>query len=100
MDISIADILKGNDYHIEYEVEEMCNKCNGVGGKEKNKCSVCKGTGNIISPRNINGVFFTDLKTCMKCNGFGELLVDKCMPCNGVGYNAIKKSLNFEIKKK
>lgn len=100
MDIVIENIINGANHSIEYEVDEVCDKCNGIGGKSKKECDVCKGTGNTVSARNFNGMFFRNLQTCSKCHGHGELLTDTCKVCNGMGYKTKKQILDFEIRKK
>jgi tetratricopeptide (TPR) repeat protein len=107
-DSSLYYIARAQCFENGYvEVKEECNLCHGVGhskikclkckGVGKEYCSVCSGSGVIISRNN----FGDSYQKCYKCEGTGITLCSvchgttfqdgDCPQCSGKGYVLMRK---------
>jgi len=100
LNLTVEDIKNGKTSTITYEKSEKCNKCNGVGGKQKNKCKPCNGVGKIRHMQEVkDSVSFGTILPCKDCGGKGYILLDGCTECNEKGFKTTREDLTFEIKK-
>lgn len=95
--IHISDIKQGKQFTGHYDVSKECTKCNGVGGKEKNKCSTCNGRGRVQEQRRQGNFIMNATHPCPVCNGSGFQIVDMCTECNGDGFTIERKEIAFNI---
>ena len=54
MTLSLEDAHRGGKHRITIQVPKICPACNGTGVAGGAACSVCKGAGQVISPRTID----------------------------------------------
>jgi DnaJ-class molecular chaperone len=54
MTLSLEDAHRGGKHRITIQVPKTCPACNGTGAAGGAACSVCKGAGQVISPRTID----------------------------------------------
>ena len=99
LDIDLEEAYKGADKNISFEKYAVCDECNGLGGKDVEKCSACDGRGTIqTTKRTLFGVFSTTT-TCHKCKGEGSIPKDTCPKCRGDGKIIKERKLKVKIPK-
>ena len=99
--ISLAEVYNGTNKKVEFELLDMCNKCQGTGAHDPSqilKCITCKGEGRVqiqINP------FMVSMSTCDSCGGTGSIIKNNkvCQHCKGKKTHYIKKTFEFNIPK-
>lgn len=99
--VSLSEIYHGTTKKIEFEILDMCHKCNGTGAQDPScvlKCMICKGEGNVAVQVN---PFMMTLKTCDSCGGTGSVIKNGkfCGGCKGRKTQFTKKSFELVIPK-
>ena len=97
--IDICDIYYGNTKKIEFELLDLCDKCQGCGGQDPSdvlKCLSCKGMGCIIHQI---GPFISQQMTCPSCGGKGCTIKKACLGCKGEKHMYKKKSFELKVPK-
>lgn len=85
MSISFEEAVFGSEKKLNLNVEEKCDECDGLGGKDKETCHQCHGSGSVTSEqRTILGTYLTKT-TCSACSGKGYLFAKNCPTCRGRG---------------
>ncbi len=84
-DISLYESICGVDRKFEYEFEDVCNKCKGLGGVNKQNCVQCNGTGMITRLSQSGNMKIMNQTSCAACYGRGFMITDKCEKCDGSG---------------
>ena len=95
LQVSLEQIKQGISETVIYEKNVVCQGCEGKGGKNKRKCSVCEGSGVLIQQPNHYTIY---QKTCHACQGSGTGFGSVCRACRGRGQQKKKKSVSFIIK--
>lgn len=98
--VSVEDIKKGKNGHITYKKSVTCGNCNGVGGKNKNNCQTCKGSGKIAHNQKQGNMAFSTIYDCPACHGEGFKIEDPCMSCGTQGYTIKEETLKFYVGEK
>ena len=85
VDVSFEDVYKGCTKRVEYNIQEMCGACKGVGvadPKDIIKCMGCGGKGMVTQM--INPIMMTTT-TCGSCGGQGKMIKQgkECHTCKG-----------------
>ncbi len=99
IDIDICDIYYGNNKKVEFEMLELCEKCNGSGAYDQSqiiKCITCNGQGSITQQI---GPFFMQKMTCQSCMGKGNMIKRPCSMCKGEKCVYNKKVFELKIPK-
>lgn len=95
VNLDFDEAINGCKKTITLDLNEKCDRCNGIGGFDEKTCSTCGGTGRIISEqRSLFGVFQTQT-TCNECGGTGKVFKNVCSDCNGTGN--VKKRKEIEV---
>ena len=102
INITLKEVYFGISKEINYYVNIKCNKCDGLGAKNKSSiktCSTCNGQGQVL--RQIRTPFgvIQQQSICPHCQGKGKIITEKCEKCNGKGINKEKITLNIKIPK-
>jgi molecular chaperone DnaJ len=92
--VTLADIKKGIQRSAVYTRNISCSSCKGEGGKGKNSCDACHGTGMRVMHMTPNIVHQT---TCEICGGGGINFIDRCKTCNGAGFNETRDQIIVRI---
>ena len=82
IEVSYADVMNGKEISVDVPKKEVCQACNGMGGKDGAKpkpCPQCKGSGQI---RYSQG-FFSFQQECPRCRGKGSVIENPCPQCRG-----------------
>lgn len=87
VELTLEEAYHGTFKTINYQVNDICGRCNGEGGFEPLNCNQCGGNGNIQQ-----GPF---IFTCNNCNGRGKIHKNICYTCQGGGH--VKKNTSVEI---
>ena len=96
--IDINDIFYGQTKKVEFEMQELCDGCNGSGAQDPShllKCMTCGGSGNVTQQI---GPFFMPSVQCPSCSGEGTTVQHNkhCTKCKGKKTIFNKKL--FELK--
>lgn len=94
--IELEDAANGLQATFKINTQVSCEKCNGLGAKDKNsfiKCTKCNGQGQI----RIQQAFLTIRQTCDKCNGQGSYIKEICQICYGKGRIKAERTISAKI---
>ena len=95
INLTFEEAVFGCKKTITLDLNETCDKCNGVGGFKEKKCSTCGGRGRVITEQNsLFGRIQTEI-TCHVCGGSGKTYEETCNECNGRGN--VKKRKEIEV---
>jgi molecular chaperone DnaJ len=87
VELTLEEAYHGVIKTINYQVNDVCHRCDGEGGFEPLNCNQCGGSGHIQQ-----GPF---IFTCNNCNGRGKIHKNVCYTCQGGGH--VKKNTSIEI---
>jgi molecular chaperone DnaJ len=96
LDLSFEEAALGVDKRIDYDRQELCERCAGrraepaVVGPE---CPACRGRGEVRYQRG----FFVASRPCSTCEGTGVRAEARCTLCKGIGTSARKQALTVKI---
>lgn len=91
--INLEEAIHGVTKKIKIPTYLKCNDCNGDGGKGKENCSHCHGSGSIRMSQG----FFSVEQTCPACHGRGTIIKNPCRNCHGQGRIKDLKLLSIKI---
>lgn len=99
--VDICDIYYGKTKKVEFELLDLCNKCNGTGAADPAfvvKCLTCNGKGSITQQM---GPFFAQSVRCHSCAGSGSTIKNNkiCQTCKGNKTVYNKRSFELKIPK-
>ncbi len=95
-EITLKDVIKGNERDIEFETEESCKTCTGTGaqkGTTAESCKHCGGQGQVVASQG----FFSVATTCPVCHGQGKIIKSPCADCKGSGRSKAKRKIRVNI---
>lgn len=102
IDLDFFEAVNGCKKEIEINVKVKCEKCNGLGAKDKDKikkCKKCSGTGTVRVKRNSFFGTVISEEICSDCRGKGEIITDFCDKCKGKKFVIIKKKISINVPK-
>jgi len=92
-EVTLEQVLSGDDVVITYRKRELCSECDGLGG-ERDVCPECNGT----CFRVIHGQAMTVKTPCQMCEGTGKRITEVCEKCTGGFVDASgESSINFKV---
>ena len=92
--VTLDQIKQGTSHTLVFERNQVCCDCSGEGGKERNSCSICGGTGTrTVRPT----AFFIQQTTCQACEGQGFSFESPCHSCNTRGYVKVRDQVTIKI---
>ncbi|GJJ72789.1 hypothetical protein EMPS_05147 [Entomortierella parvispora] len=99
--VSLEDLYKGKTSKLALQKNEICDKCEGRGGKEGavKTCTTCNGQGYRVMLRQMGPMMQQIQQPCADCRGEGEIInqKDKCKHCNGKKVTSVRKVLEVHI---
>lgn len=98
--ITAEDVRKGRTMKVNFQKAKKCEKCNGIGGKEKQQCPTCGGEGQLRSHRSSGNTFFVNTSPCYDCGMTGSKIIDICKTCEGNCIVVFNDHMIIEIKEK
>lgn len=99
--IDICDIYYGKTRKVEFEMLDLCSKCNGCGAQDPSHIIKCLGCGGQGSIHHQMGPFFVQSMTCTSCGGKGTTIKQNktCLNCKGNKTVYTKRSFELKIPK-
>lgn len=95
-EVTLEDVLSGIEKEIEFETEQNCKDCNGLGaekGSQPVNCTMCGGSGQVVRQQG----FFTMASTCPSCRGEGQTIKNPCTSCRGSGRKPQKRNIQIQV---
>ncbi|MDO8610944.1 MAG: J domain-containing protein [bacterium] len=89
---SIKDLFEHEKLDITYSRKIKCKICNGLGGKDINKCSKCDGSGKIFHGLHDMNLF-NSVSLCNTCFGTGQISRYNCNMCKGSGTEIVEEAI-------
>lgn len=96
LQITIEDVINGVEKTIEFDREEGCRPCHGLGADPQHgleHCRHCGGTGHMLRSQG----FFSMTSTCRVCRGRGQKIKSPCASCGGQGRSIKSKKVQIKI---
>tara|TARA_B100001123_G_scaffold328329_1_gene369473 strand:+ start:15603 stop:16733 length:1131 start_codon:yes stop_codon:yes gene_type:complete len=96
LEISFDEAASGVETTLQIPREEPCDTCNGSGsapGSAPQKCSQCRGHGQVRFQQG----FFTVNRTCSHCGGIGRVIAKPCLECRGQGRTSRDRKKTVKI---
>lgn len=98
--LAFEEAVFGVEKEIEFQREETCSRCNGLGaepGTSPTRCYTCNGQGEVRQVRQTFLGQMVQTATCPTCNGRGETISSPCKICRGGGLErkTIKKKVQI-----
>lgn len=97
--LDLEEIYNGVTKEIKYNIDEVCEPCNGIGGEDHEVCRTCNGQGEVSIPMNGFGARIYVNQTCTNCNGRGVKINKVCKVCKGEGVNSVEQTTSIDIPK-
>lgn len=99
--ITLSELYHGTTKKVEFEVVDMCNKCQGSGAHDPSyiiKCMMCKGEGKVAHQVN---PFMVSMSLCTSCGGKGSTIKNNkyCSVCKGSKTQFSKRMFELAIPK-
>jgi molecular chaperone DnaJ len=98
VELTLAEVAAGTEKTIEFEKQDVCEKCHGTGAKPGSSpvvCVQCGGQGRIAQQG--FGGMFRMVTTCPNCRGRGTVIRDHCPSCGGTGRQLKKRTVAVKI---
>ena len=97
INLTFEEAVFGCKKTLTIDTTEMCNECNGKGGKGEKTCSNCHGSGTVTSEQHTLFGTFMSKTTCSRCGGIGHEYESTCSSCRGSGTKKVRKDLEVKI---
>ncbi|CAE7252700.1 DNAJA2 [Symbiodinium natans] len=86
MEVSLEDFYAGFSKTVHYERDAVCSSCSGLGARNVQTCSQCRGMGMVVEERQFGSMVQRIQRTCPVCGGRGAVASDRCGSCRGSGF--------------
>lgn len=93
LDLEFREAVFGCKKTVENSFKNLCETCDGTGGRDFMACKNCNGRGQIF----IRQGFMTFGQTCEKCLGSGEIPAKNCDNCGGAGFTTETESFEISV---
>jgi molecular chaperone DnaJ len=100
VEVSLAEVASGAERTLEFERQDMCDRCAGSGaepGSQRRTCPTCGGYGQVEQASGFAGFFGRMVTACPTCRGRGTLVDKPCSQCKGSGRHAKQRVLTVNI---
>lgn len=98
--VTLHDVLTGKDAHLEYEVIESCQRCDGSRaepGTDAKTCDKCGGSGQVrLVTRTMIGQIARAV-ACDQCDGQGTIVETPCTECRGKGRVRVDREITVTV---
>jgi len=98
LNVSLKDIISGNDVEIKYTKKKLCNSCQGIkitSNSRVTTCNTCHGHGVVYNNMGVMQI----QQICPACQGSGKHIVNSCTQCDPHGLNPSNEKLKINIPK-
>ena len=95
--LSLEELAEGVTKEVSFSRYERCQECAGEGGKDRETCPTCHGSGQVR--RQTSSIFgsVVQVAPCPACGGSGSRVKDVCGRCVGQGRERHKRTLKVRI---
>ena len=96
LELRFEEAANGGDKPIEYERQEVCDRCRGSKAEPNAvapECAACRGKGEVRYQRG----FFVASRPCSTCEGTGVRTELRCKSCSGRGARGKQQTLTIKI---
>jgi molecular chaperone DnaJ len=94
--LTFLEACLGKELDLEFNRPEMCQSCDGTGGKDgarPERCPTCQGRGQVLRTQG----FLTVGTTCPKCRGEGLIITTPCPTCHGEARVSARRHVHVKI---
>ncbi len=97
-EITLEQVLTGTEVTIEFRRMDLCDKCEGTGGKPGTRPTTCVACGGVgqVQQAGLGGMFRM-VTTCPKCNGAGQAYPEDCPRCKGKGRVPTPRQVSVKV---
>lgn len=98
LEIDLSETLQSQKKKISLHKQVVCQRCQGQGnepGTSLDKCSACRGTGQVHQVKRTIFGSMTHYSTCPECQGTGFAPQKPCNICRGQG--RVKEKVTIEV---
>ena len=98
--IDFTEAVFGCKKEISFQRIESCPDCSGSGaakGTSAERCSACRGTGQVTTQRRTPLGIMQSQSPCSACRGTGKIIKTPCKNCSGKGRIRLTKKLEVSI---
>ncbi|MBI4201313.1 MAG: molecular chaperone DnaJ [Chloroflexi bacterium] len=98
--LSFEEAVLGAKRQVEVTRAELCQRCHGGRGEpgtSPQRCSTCRGTGQVHRSQSSLFGQFVQVVTCSSCKGEGQVLPQPCVQCRGNGYQRRTSTIAVDI---
>lgn len=100
LELPLHMFILGGKHSISLSFSEPCQECDGLGGTDADKCTVCGGSGIISTWNKVSpGINTSTTTTCSNCKGSGKVPTNICPLCNGARRSKKDLQLDLDIPK-
>jgi len=96
LEIDFEEAALGAEKRIEYERQELCERCHGERADplaSAPECTACRGRGEVRYQRG----FFVASRPCSTCEGAGVRIDARCQRCAGLGTLGKRQTLAVKV---
>ena len=97
LNVSFEDAAFGVEKELSVQRLGQCSECGGFGGKGKQTCGQCNGSGIVRHEQRTPFGLFATQTPCNKCNGSGQSFKERCGKCGGKGKSREKATVKVKI---
>jgi molecular chaperone DnaJ len=98
--LSFEEAMQGIEREVQFQRNETCEICHGSGAEpntELDRCTSCKGTGEVRrTQQNLFGQY-VNISACHKCNGDGQVVKHPCKNCKGQKKHRTKRKIRVTV---
>ncbi|HNV97451.1 MAG TPA: molecular chaperone DnaJ [bacterium] len=94
--ISFEESVFGIEKHLRLNKKIICDKCDGKGGTNQEKCKKCNGSGKVTVQQQTFFGNFASVTMCPDCDGSGSIFKETCSKCHGSG--SVNGSEEIKVK--
>ena len=98
IELTLEQVLSGAEQIIEFNRQELCDRCKGDGsepGHPRQTCAQCGGSGQMAQTG--MGGLFRMVTTCNRCGGHGTTVTHPCGKCSGKGVVKAHRRIKVRI---
>jgi molecular chaperone DnaJ len=100
VELTLEEVATGAEKTIEFERQDLCERCAGGGsepGSKKRNCPTCGGYGQVEQTSGFGAIFGRVVTICPTCRGKGMLITTPCRQCRGSGRQTKHRVLAVSI---
>jgi molecular chaperone DnaJ len=100
VDVSLKEAAEGTERTLEFNRNDVCDRCSGSGaepGTKRITCPTCGGYGQVERAGGLGGIFGRVVTTCPQCRGRGSMAQTKCKQCRGQGRHPVNRTVTFRV---